>query len=104
MAHSERTRPSRNGAAGAGQHAVSSRPPWPLRQDQPASPDQAELVLCEQTIFAMSSPIVLACSTDASFRWSVDTATLAPSTAWAETNNSPVASGACAILPKYPTH
>src|SRR5215212_12007469 len=66
MAHSERTRPSRNGAAGAGQHAVSSRPPWPLRQDQPASPDQAELVLCEQTIFAMSSPIVLACATDAS--------------------------------------
>src|SRR5215213_5568911 len=31
-----------------------------------------------KTRFAMSSPIVLACSTDASFRWSVDTATLAP--------------------------
>src|SRR5215207_9919559 len=66
MAHSERTRPSRNGTASLGQRAVSPQPPSALWQMQLASPDQAEFALCEQTIFAMSSPIVLACATDAS--------------------------------------
>jgi putative transposase len=51
MARSERTRSPRNGGASAGQRAVRSRPRSALRQDQPAPPDQAEFVLCEQTIF-----------------------------------------------------
>src|SRR3954453_17138704 len=51
MARSERTRSPRNGGASAGQRAVRSRPRSALRQDQPTPPDQAEFVLCEQTIF-----------------------------------------------------
>ena len=53
MARSERTRSPRNGGASAGQRAVRSRPRSALRQDQPAPPDQAEFVLCEQTIFGL---------------------------------------------------
>src|SRR4051812_38821158 len=34
--------------------AVRSRPRSALRQDQPTPPDQAEFVLCEQTILAVS--------------------------------------------------
>src|SRR5215207_2334927 len=59
MAHSERTRPSRNGTASLGQRAVSPQPPSALWQIQLASPDQAEFALCEQTILAMSSPMVV---------------------------------------------
>src|SRR5437764_15229631 len=59
MAHSERTRSSRNGAASLGQRAVSPRPHSALRPNQPASPGQAEFVLCEQTILAVSRPIML---------------------------------------------
>src|SRR4051812_32110047 len=53
MARSERTRSPRNGGASAGQRAVRSRPRSALRQDQPTPPDQAEFVLCEQTIFTI---------------------------------------------------
>src|SRR5690242_12647868 len=59
MARSERTRSPRNGGASAGQRAVRSRPRSALRQDQPTPPDQAEFVLCEQTILARSRPIML---------------------------------------------
>src|SRR5689334_18662398 len=61
MARSERTRSPRNGGASAGQRAVGSRPRSALRQDQPAPPDQAEFVLCEQTILARSRPTVVTC-------------------------------------------
>src|SRR4051794_28813150 len=61
MARSERTRSPGNGGASAGQRAVRSRPRWALRQDQPTPPDQAEFVLCEQTIFARSRPTVVTC-------------------------------------------
>jgi len=66
MAHSERTRPPRNDATSHEPRAVSPQPPSAVRQKKLASPDQAEFALCEQTIFAISSPIVLACPTDAS--------------------------------------
>src|SRR5215213_2244518 len=59
MARSERTRSPRNGGASAGQRAVRSRPRSALRQGQPAPPDQAEFVLCEQTILAVSRPIMV---------------------------------------------
>src|SRR3954452_1523984 len=59
MARSERTRAPRNGGASAGQRAVRSRPRSALRQDQLTPPDQAEFVLCEQTILAVSRPIML---------------------------------------------
>src|SRR4051812_11567863 len=59
MAHSERTRPSRNSGASAGQRAVRPRPRSVLRQNQMASADQAEFAFCEQTIFAVSMPIML---------------------------------------------
>ena len=58
-------RSSRNGPASLGQRAVSPQPHSALRPNQPASPRQAEFVLCEQTIFAMSSPIVITPPTDA---------------------------------------
>src|SRR3954452_5007273 len=61
MARTERTRSPRNGGASAGQRAVRSRPRSALRQDQPTPPDQAEFVLCEQTILAMSRPTVVTC-------------------------------------------
>src|SRR3712207_6803115 len=66
MTHSERARSSWNGAASLGQRAVSPRPPSALRQNQLASPCQAELALCEQTIFARSSPSVVTCMADGS--------------------------------------
>src|SRR4051794_10421476 len=59
MAHSERTRPSRNSGASAGQRAVRPRPRLALGQNQLASPDQAKFVFCEQTILAVSMPIML---------------------------------------------
>src|SRR4051794_13504855 len=59
MARSERTRSPRNGGASAGQRAVRSRPRSALRQDQLTPSDQAEFVLCEQTILAVSRPIML---------------------------------------------
>src|SRR4051794_9844168 len=59
MVHSERTRPSRNGGASLGQRAVRPRPRSTPRQNQLASPGQAEFALCEQTILAMSRPIMV---------------------------------------------
>ena len=66
MAHSERTRPSRNGAASLGQRAVSPQPHPALRQNQLAPPDQAEFALCEQTILEVSMPIMLMLIADVS--------------------------------------
>ena len=77
MAHSERTRSSRNGGASVEQRAVRPRPRSALRQNQLASPDQAELVVCEQTILAVSRPIVVMLIADGSFLLVPTTRTLA---------------------------
>src|ERR687889_2097291 len=82
MAHSERTRPSRNGGANAGQRAVRPRPRLAQRQDQLPSPDQAEFVLCEQTIFAMSSPIMVMLIAGGSLAAGSDDRTLAHRCRW----------------------
>src|SRR3954468_16168329 len=67
MVHSERTSPSRNGTASLGRLTVSRRPRSALRQNQLASPDQAEFALCEQTILAVSNPIMVTLIVDGLF-------------------------------------
>jgi hypothetical protein len=64
MTHSKRTKPSQNSVTSLGQHAVSAQPHSAVRQKQLASPGQAEFALCEQTIFDVSIPIRIICSTN----------------------------------------
>jgi hypothetical protein len=59
MTHSKRTKPSQNSVTSLGQHAVSAQPHSAVRQKQLASPGQAEFALCEQTILAVSRPIMV---------------------------------------------
>src|SRR3954462_11167949 len=69
MVHSEGTRPFQNGAANIGQRTVSSGPRPALHTNQLASSDQAEFVFCEQTILAVSSPIMVMLIVDGSLCW-----------------------------------
>ena len=51
MARSERAKSSRNSETGLAQLAVSPERPAPPRQRQRATPDEAEFVVCKQTIY-----------------------------------------------------
>jgi hypothetical protein len=66
MTHSKRTKLSQNSATSLGQHAVSAQPHSAVRQNQLASPGQAEFALCEQTILAVSMPIMVMLIADGS--------------------------------------
>jgi hypothetical protein len=51
MARSERAKSSRNSQTGLARLAVSPERPAPPRQRQRATPDEAEFVVCKQTIY-----------------------------------------------------
>jgi hypothetical protein len=51
MARSERAKSSRNSETGLAPLAVSPERPAPPRQRQRAKPDEAEFVVCKQTIY-----------------------------------------------------